>query len=160
MDPLTLFALANGREGGKSKFDGVMLMDFTRQELRYFEDTEDLYNDINKVQFNFFSTNKEWGGKLINPGVKLKARPLDKPEIPTSVNPAALTTYIGKQAEYLIKNAQQSYPNEIDLRDPQLLKDVTGTLKSLVARGLKGPKINTEIYKQFPQLKIRRTEPA
>jgi hypothetical protein len=152
------YSAYQGREVGKSKFDGVMIMDFSKQELRYFEDPEDLYNDIDKVQFNFFTTNKEWGSKLINPGVKLRTSPLEKPEVPEKGTATSLQQYIEQQATYLVKRAQQRYPQNIDLRDPQLLADVTATVKNLSDQGFPAKKITTSIMNQFPILQLRKPD--
>jgi hypothetical protein len=152
------YSAYKGREEGKSKFDGVMIMDYTKQELRYFNDPEELFNDVDKVQFNFFSTNKEWGGKLINPSVKLRTSPVNKPEAPQKANRASLDSYVQQQADYVVKKAQQRYPQNIDLRDPELLKDVAGTIRELTNKGFKGPKINSELLKKFPELRIRGVE--
>lgn len=152
------YSAYRGREGGKSKFDGVMIMDYSKQELRYFDDPEEMYNDVDKVQFNFFTTNKEWGSKLINPGVKLRTSPIDKPEAPQKATNSTLNSYIQQQAEYIVKKAQQRYPQNIDLRDPELLNDVSGTIRDLTNQGLKGPRINSELLKRFPELRIRGAE--
>lgn len=152
------YSAYKGREGGKSKFDGVMIMDFSKQELRYFDDPEELYNDIDKVQFNFFTTNKEWGSKLISPGVKLRTSPLEKPEVPEKGTTKTLKKYIEQQAEYLVKRAQQRFPQDIDLRDPELLKDVTATIRNLADQGVPAKKITTVVTTQFPILQLKRAE--
>ena len=154
------YSAYKGREGGKSKFDGVMLMDFNKQELRYFDDPEELYGDVDKVQFNFFSTNKEWGGKLINPGVKLRTQPLTKPEVPVKPTQSGLQGYVGQQAEYLVKKAQQRNPQDLELRDPAFQADVAANLKNMVNSGWNARKINTELFKLFPVLNSRAVEPA
>jgi hypothetical protein len=149
------YSAYKGREKGKSKFDGVMLMDYSKQELRYFDDPEELYSDIDTPQFNFFSTNKEWGGKLINPGVKLKTSPVDKVQVPAGKDKNAIQNFADQQADYLLRKAQQRNPRDLDLRDPVFKQDVVANLRNMIAQGLPTRKISSEILKKFPQLRLR-----
>lgn len=142
----------------KDKFDGVMLIDFERQQLKYFDDPEEIFKDIDTPQFNLYSTNKEWGGKLISPGVKLSAEKLEKPATPSVFTDESLAQYVQLQADYLVKAAQQRNPQNLDLRNPALIADVAATLTDLIKKNVKGSKIKTELFKIFPMLKIRGKE--
>lgn len=155
-----LIASYSAYKGGpnRSKFDGVMLIDFERQELRYFDDPEELFTDIEKPQFNFFSKNKEWGGKLISPGVKLGSQKLVKPEMPASSAADALPNYIQQQAEYLVKLARQRKPRDLDLRNPSLIPDVAATMSDLIDKKYKGSKLTSELLRIFPMLNVRQKE--
>ena len=139
----------------KDKFDGVMLIDFERQQLKYFDDPEEIFKDIDTPQFNLYSKNKEWGGKLISPGVKLSAEKLEKPETPSVFTDESLAQYVQLQADYLVKSAQQRNPQDLDLRNPALIADVAATLSDLIKNKVKGAKIKTELFKTFPMLKVR-----
>lgn len=149
------YSAYKGREGGKSKFDGIMLMDFSKQELRYFDDPDEMFGDIDAVQFNIFSKNKEWGSKAINPGVKLRTSPLTSPEMPKSATPAGIKATLGQTAEYMIKQAQQRWPKNLDLRDPSLLQDVSRTINDLYKNGTNIKKIPALVRQQYPDLALR-----
>lgn len=142
----------------KDKFDGIMLIDFERQQLKYFDDPEEIFKDIDTPQFNLYSTNKEWGGKLISPGVKLSAEKLEKPETPSVFTDESLAQYVQLQADYLVRSAQQRNPQDLDLRNPALIADVAATLSDLIKNNVKGSKIKTELFKTFPMLRIRGKE--
>jgi hypothetical protein len=146
--------------GNDSKFHGVMLIDFERQELRYFDDPEELFKDIDTPKFNLYSTNKEWGGKLISPGVRLRSQQLVKPDQPDQFTPDTLQQYVQQQAEYLIRAAQQKNPQDLDLRNPLLLADVSATMSDLIDQKFKGNKLTAELLKRFPMLKVRGAAPA
>lgn len=146
------------KRGKESKFDGIMLMNFERQELRYFDDPEKLYTDIEKPQFNFYSKNIEWGGKLISPQVQLRAQQLVKPEVPSQYTPDSLQQYIQQRAEYLVKSAQQRNPQDLDLRDPKLIDDVAAAMSEIVTQFKGSRRIEQELFKKFPMLKVKRKE--
>jgi hypothetical protein len=149
------YSAYKGREGGKSKFDGVMLMDFSKQELRYFDDPDEMFGDIDAVQFSIFSKNKEWGSKAINPGVKLRTEPLPTPDVPTKQSPAALKGYYGQTAEWILKKAQQANPRNIELREPELKDEVTQYILQIVKQGTPHKKIVDAVRQRFPELKLR-----
>lgn len=142
------------------KFHGIMLMNFDKQELRYFEDPTELYNDIDTVAFNFVSKNKEWGGKLINPGVTLRSQPLARPAVPDNANDKSMQNYIDQQADFFIKRSQQRNPRDLSLRDPKLKIDVANTIKGLAARNTAPAKMTAEILARFPMLKVRAVQDA
>ena len=133
------------------KFDGVMLMNFERQELRYFEDPEELYNDVDAVQFSFYHPNASWGGKRISPSVTLKAEPIDK----VSLSPNPTDSDINARATYLIRSAQQRNPMDLDLRDPSFKNDVIKTIKDFVNLGYSKTRIQNELFRKYPKLKSR-----
>ena len=155
-----LTAAYSAYKGGpeESKFDGVMLIDFDRQELRYFDDPEKLFSAIEKPNFYFYATNKQWGGKLISPGVKLGGQQLVKPGMPEPSVTDALPTYIQQQAEYLVKLAQQRKPRDLDLRNPSLIPDVAATMSDLINKKYKGDKLKSELLRLFPMLRTRGKE--
>jgi len=138
-----------------NKFDGVMLINFARQELKYFDDPEDMFNDVDSVQFSISHPNAGWGGKLISPSVTLRKEPIPKAELPKKAQNAQLIAWIPQLAEYLIKMAQQRHPQDLDIRDPGFKDAVTSTIKDLVQANYPTSKITAEVLRQYPQLKTK-----
>jgi hypothetical protein len=144
-----------GSEGSRNKFDGLMLIDYERQDLRYFDDPEELYKDIDKPQILFSAKNSQWAARLISPSVKLKGRELVKPERPAEITPDSLNQYSKDLASHFVSIAQRSDPQNLDLREPQLVTDLSSTLMDLLNQGYKEAKLRAEILKRFPMLNPR-----
>jgi hypothetical protein len=154
----------------EDKFKGVMLVNYDNQELRYFEDPEEMYTDIDTVTFSLSHPNQGWGGKLISPSVNLRRDPIPKPELAAGTKNAALRGFSGQMAEYMIKQAQQRWPRNLELRDRGLVDVVAGTINDLMDAGINPKKLAAEVRRQYPELSLRapsepqepveRSEPA
>lgn len=157
------YSAYKGRADKSSKFKGVMLMNFKNQELRYFENPEDMYDDVDTVSFYFTHSNKEWSGKLNAPSVTLKRQAIPNVNFPadsSKLKPAALAGLYGQTAEQLIKMAQQRWPQNLDLRDPGFQDAVTATIKELANSGMNHKKIPAEVRRQYPELSLRELPPV
>jgi hypothetical protein len=139
----------------ENKWEGVLLINYDHQSLRYFEDPDEMYNDVDTVQFSFSHPNQGWGGKLISPSVSLKRDAIPQPNAPTKATNSSLKAYIGEMAEYMVKQAQQRWPRNLDLRDPALVDAVASTIQELSNSGMSFKKIPMEVKRQYPELSLR-----
>ena len=149
------------KDQDEDKFKGVMLVNYDNQELRYFEDPEEMYNDVDTVTFSLSHPNQGWGGKLISPSVNLRRDPIPKPELPQGAKNAALKGFSGQMAEFMIRQAQQRWPRNLDLRDPGFTAIVAATINDLMDSGINPKKLAAEVRRQYPELSLRApAEPA
>jgi len=142
-----------------TKFDGIMLINFDNQELRYFDDPGEMYNDVDTVTFSLSHPNAGWGGKLISPSVNLRREPIAGVEPPKKQTPAAMKAFYGQTAEYMIKMAQQRWPRNLDLREPALQADVAKYIEQLASQNTNHKKIPALVKQKFPDLNLRAPKP-
>jgi len=142
------------------KFDAMMLINFENQELRYFDDPEELYNDVDTVTFSISHPNAGWGGKLIAPSVNLRREPIAGVEPPKKITPASLKAFYGQTAEMMIRQAQQRWPRNLDLRDPALQQQVSQYIEQLANQKTNHKKIPALVRQKFPELIIKTAKPA
>ena len=58
-------------------------------------------------------------------------------------------------AEYMVKQAQQRWPRNLDLRDRGLVDVVAGTINDLMDAGINPKKLAAEVRRQYPELSLR-----
>ena len=138
-----------------TKFDGIMLINFENQELRYFNEPEEMYNDVDTVTFSLSHPNAGWGGKLISPSVNLRREPIAGVEPPAKPTPAAMKAYYGQTAEYMINMAKQRWPRNLDLREPALQTKVAQYIDQLASNNTNHKKIPALVRQKFPELNLR-----
>jgi hypothetical protein len=149
------------KEDQSIKFDAMMLINFDNQDLRYFDNPAEMYNDVETVAFSFSHPNSGWAGKLIAPSVNLKREPIVGVEPPKNPTPAAMKAYYGQSAEMMIKMAQQRWPRNLELRNnTSLQSEVAKFIESLASQGVNALKIPKLVKQKFPILNLREPKPT
>jgi len=134
-----------------TKFDGVMLMSFPLQELKYYDDPEKMYDDLYTPGIRLISANKEFASRLIVPSVGLRPEKVEKVE---KINAKGkelqeIENWAGDYATYMIKSNKNRTPGLADeIKDFIMYLYNKNKLNSATIKNL-----NTLIYKHFPQLK-------
>jgi hypothetical protein len=136
----------------KSKFHGMMLMNFDLQELRYFEDFDEMYSNSYAPQFQIVSSNAAFGPRLILPSIDLAPATVDRVDLPLkgSTGPE-INTRLADFVEMKAKLAKQG-------RNTKLISDATRYLQQQWNSGIRITKsnINDILYSKFPELKIKK----
>jgi hypothetical protein len=148
------------KKDSTTKFDGIMLINFDNQELRYFDDPAEMYNDVDTVTFSISHPNAGWGGKLISPSVNLRREPIAGVEPPKKQTPSAMKAFYGQTAEYMVRMAQQRWPRNLELRDPALQGEVAQYIETLAKQNVNHKKIPAAVKQKFPELNLRAPKPT
>jgi hypothetical protein len=134
-----------------TKFDGVMLMSFPLQELKYYDDPEKMYDDLYAPGVSLISSNKEFASRNILPSVSLRPEKVEKIE---KINAKGkelqeIENWAGDYATYMIKLNKNRTPGLADeIKDFIMYLYNKNKLNSATIKNL-----NPLIYKHFPQLK-------
>jgi hypothetical protein len=141
-----------------SKFDGMMLINFPLEELKYFRDPEAMADEIYSPSVAILSSNEGFAGRNILPAVTLAPEHVEKVDLKGgAINSgmsrreayAKLTEY----ATYLVKSMR--------IRDPNLIKQVSDYLMGLWDNGMRtGSTLTKHTLDAFPQLKKRQVKVA
>lgn len=132
-----------------SGFDGMMLMNFNLEELKYFKDPEQMADEIYNPSVAIISSNEGFGGRNILPSVTLAPEKLEKVELPKKgeqLTKKELQTRIMQFATYLVKSVR--------LRDPALIQGVANYINTNW-EALSPTKLAKGIVDNFPQLRKR-----
>jgi hypothetical protein len=129
-----------------TKFDGVMLMSFPLQELKYYDDPEKMYDDLYTPGVKLISANKEWASRGIVPSVGLRPEKVEKVEKIKIKGKQVqeVEDWAEKYAEYIVKLNRN--------RTPGMAKDIKDFVMDLFYKK-KFSNLNQKIYIQFPGLK-------
>jgi hypothetical protein len=132
------------------KFDGIMLVNFSLEELKYYEDPDEMFDEIYAVNPLLISANKQYAGRSILPTTTLRAEPVAKVDLP--VKGTALTPDVKK----LLTQYAEMMLKSVRIRDPQLQQQVTTYITNLWKTGVQAPTtFKKKILTQFPQLRRR-----
>lgn len=132
-----------------SKFDGIMLMSFGLEELKYFKDPAQMADEIYNPSVSLISSNEGFSGRNILPAVGLAPEKLEKVELPKKgdqLSKKELQTIVMKYATNLVKSVR--------IRDPQIIKDVALYIMSNWET-TSATKLAKGIIDTFPQLRKR-----
>jgi len=134
-----------------TKFDGVMLMSFPLQELKYYDDPEKMYDDLYTPGVKLISANKEWASRGIVPSVGLRPEKVEKVEkIKKGTSDEDVVTWADKYARFIVAKNRN--------RTPGLADEITNFLLDLYQnKKLKFSDPDPQIYGQFPELR-QKTE--
>jgi hypothetical protein len=129
-----------------TKFDGVMLMSFPLQELKYYDDPEKMYDDLYTPGIRLISANKEWASRSIVPSVGLRPEKVERVEKikVTGKQVKEVEDWAVKYADYIVKLNRN--------RTPGLAVDIKDFIMDLFYKK-KFSNLNQKIYSQFPGLK-------
>jgi hypothetical protein len=142
------------------RFNGILLINFDRQELRYFDDFEEMYNDLDSVQANILTTNAGFRGRGNLPGLTLKAREIPKVGLPAKGSIGSdVDSMLTNFAIYMVNSARRRYPTNVKIGTPGFIEQVTATLKQLWGT-VPHSKIAKEITKQYPDLVLKQAPPV
>ena len=131
-----------------TKFDGIMLMSFPLQELKYYDDPEKMYDDLYATSVNLVSANKEWAGRLNLPSVSLRPEKVEKvgkiKKKGASIED--VEKWAGLYSNWMVKSRR--------IRTPGLADEIKDIIMYLYYENeLNFSNPNPQIYKYFPQLK-------
>jgi hypothetical protein len=131
-----------------TKFDGIMLMSFPLQELKYYDDPEKMYDDLYATSVNLISANKEWAGRLNLPSVSLRPEKVEKvgkiKKKGASIED--VEKWAGLYANWMVRTRR--------IRTPGLADEIKNVIMDLYYENkLNFSNPNPQIYKYFPQLK-------
>jgi hypothetical protein len=129
-----------------TKFDGVMLMSFPLQELKYYDDPEKMYDDLYTPGIKLISANKEFASRLIVPSVGLRPEKVERVEKikVKGKQVQEVKDWAVKYADYIVKLNRN--------RTPGLANDIEDFIMDLFYKK-KFSNLNQKIYSQFPGLK-------
>lgn len=149
---VTAYAAYQGPEGSH-KFDGVMLMNFALEELKYFKDPESMTKEMYAPGINIITANKDFAGRLNMPAVTLKPEALNKVDLPgRGAEEEKVERMLMDYATYVVR-AQR-------IRDPDLIERVFLHLAALWQNGVRSQSdLRKQLLDQFPELR-KRQEPA
>ena len=129
-------------------------MNFSLQELRYYEDFEELYADSYKASFAFINANPQFQGRTILPSLDLAPFKPTTPAMPLktdTVSANQIQTLSNNYAAYMLALSRK--------RDPQLAAQVAKYVSSIFRPGMSNKTLQTAIRQQFPSLKLRQSVP-
>ena len=136
---------------GQTKFDGVMLMNFPLQQLRYYEDPEELFKDIYSTSPSLIDPkNISLMGRQILPQVTLKpslAPNFDMPEENEEIDEETASDL----AEFMLASQK--------INDPELIEKVAVFIKDNWGKKLNMENVSREIFANFPELSQMRYAP-
>jgi hypothetical protein len=135
----------------KAKFHGIMLMNFDIQELRYFEDFEEMYANAYKTSPAIISANAGFAPRNILPQVDLAPEKINNVELPPpGLTGPEINAKLADYAEMMARKAKQG-------RNPQLIAKVATYLQQLWASGQRftPAKITPLVYAKFPEMRVR-----
>ena len=135
----------------KPKFDGVMMINFQLQELRYFEDFEEMYANSYAASFAVIKSNPAFAGRAILPALKLapaKVDPVPLPQKTDKVTAQQLAQLSNSYAAYMLALSR--------VRNPQLAAQVAQYITQIYKAGTSNKTLQTKIRKAFPQLSLRQ----
>jgi hypothetical protein len=131
-----------------TKFDGVMLMSFPLQELKYYDDPEKMYDDLYAPGVSLISSNKEFASRNILPSVSLRPEKVEKvgkiKKKGASIED--VKKWAGLYANYMVQSRR--------IRTPGLADEIKDVIMDLYWENeLNFSNPNPQIYEYFPQLK-------
>jgi hypothetical protein len=136
-----------------TEFDGMMLINFSIQELRYYRNGHDIAKDTLKPTIYVVKKKEGDAGREILAQVNLSRGVPDKPQFDRNKDGVAtVDEKLRILAEYLVKNAR--------LRDPKLIDDVFMYAKELWNKNLGIKTIEKYVKDRYPQLKRVEKEPV
>jgi hypothetical protein len=138
-------------DADNKKFDGIMLMNFSLEELRYYEDPDEMFKEIYSVNPLIISANKQYAGRSILPTVTLRGEEIPKVDLPRKGAPLTpdIKKLLTQYADMMLKSVR--------IRDPQLQSQVTAYITNLWKTGVHAPTtFNKKLLTQFPQLRRRK----
>jgi hypothetical protein len=136
----------------KSKFHGIMLMNFDLQELRYFEDFEEMYTNMYSPSVAIISANAGFAPRNILPQVDLAPEQVNRVDLPLKgTTGPEINTRLADFVEMKAKLAKQG-------RNTKLISDATRYLQQQWNSGIRITKsnINDILYSKFPELQLRK----
>lgn len=129
---------------GQTKFDGVMLMNFPLQQLRYYEDPEELFKDIYATSPSLIDpTNVSQMGRQILPQVTLKPSLSPSFEVPSDNE---------KMDDETAKDFAEFMLSSQKINDPDLIERVATFIKDNWGTSLNMQNIGSQILANFPEL--------
>lgn len=132
------------------KFDGIMLMNFPLEELKYYEDPDEMFKEIYAVNPLIISANKQYAGRSILPSVTLRGEEIPKVDLPGK------GTTLTPDVKKLLKQYADMMLKSVRIRDPQLQQQVTAYMTNLWKTGVHAPTtFEKQLLTQFPQLRRR-----
>jgi hypothetical protein len=136
----------------KSKFHGMMLINFDLQELRYFEDFEEMYASSYAPSFQIVSSNAAFGPRLILPSIDLAPEQIGKVDLPVKgTTGPEINARLADYVEMRARKAKQG-------RNKELISKAVAYLQTQWNSGVRITKanINDILYSKFPEFKIRK----
>lgn len=133
----------------EKKFDGIMLVNFSLEELKYYTDPDQMFGEIYSPNPLLISANKQYAGRSILPTTTLRAEPVAKVDLPVKGLPLdastrpILTQFV--DATFLM----------VRNRDAALKKQVQQFVFTLWKKGTSPAQLRPKLLAQFPQLKKR-----
>ena len=138
-----------------SNFDGMMLVNFGLQELKYFQDPRQMADEIYTPSFALISSNEAFAGRNILPTVTLAPQRVNKAALPAKKgDPVAIDQDLKNYADYLVKVRR--------IRDPQaeLTNSIYHWLRQQWENKVPVATIKNTVTKQFPQLARQSATPV
>lgn len=148
---MAAYAAYQGPEGSR-KFDGIMLMNFALEELKYFSDPESMTKEIYAPSINIITANKDFAGRTNMPAVTLKPQALDKVDLPgRGAEEEKVERLLMDYATYVVR-AQR-------IRDPDLIENVFLFLAALWQDGVRSQsELRKRLLAEFPELVKRKPQ--
>jgi hypothetical protein len=138
----------------KSKFHGMMLINFDIEELQYFEDFDQMYSNSYSPQFQIVSSNAAFGPRLILPSIDLAPAQVDRVDLPLKgTTGPEINARLADYVEMMAKLAKQG-------RNVKLISDATKFLQQQWNSGVRITSSNVKplLYGAFPELQIRKAK--
>jgi len=131
------------------KFDGIMLVNFSLEELKYYTDPNEMFDEIYAVNPLLISANKQYAGRSILPTTTLRAEPVAKVDLPVKGLPLDANT-----RPILTQFVDATFAT-VRNRDAALKKKVQQFVFDLWKKGTPPLQLRPKLLTQFPQLKKR-----
>jgi hypothetical protein len=137
------------------QFDGMMVINFVLEDLKYYEDIEDSTEDFYGASVTLISSNKGFSARNIIPTVTLRPEKVEKVELPGKPKKGTVDTgtkeILVKYADALMKIAR--------VRDPLLRTQIIQYVTDLFSSGKYAPTTFRKLLIQkFPQLQTRTSK--
>lgn len=133
----------------EKKFDGIMLVNFSLQELKYYTDPDQMFDEIYAVNPLLISANKQYAGRSILPTTTLRAAPVANVDLPVKGLPLDAST-----RPILTQFVDATFAM-VRNRDAALKKQVQQFVFELWKKGTSPAQLRPKLLAQFPQLKKR-----
>jgi hypothetical protein len=139
---------------GQEKFDGVMLINFETEELKYFTDPKKMVQEIDGPAVAIISSNQQFAPRNVIPALTLSREKFNKVELPKQ----------GTMPVEDMDDLAMAYANYVvrskGLRDNNLIQAIYEFVAQQYAAGIENPTaINKNVIAQFPQLARKKTAP-
>jgi hypothetical protein len=133
-------------------FDGMMVINFTLEELKYYEDIEDSTEDFYGASVALISSNKGFSARNIIPAVTLRPEKVEKVDLPGKPKKGV----VDNETKDILINYADTMLRIARVRDAGIRNQVIQYVTELFSSGKYAPSTFRKLVLQkFPQLKTR-----